>query len=197
LIAGEIGSGALGYTAIGEQVGLAQRMESVAPPGGVMLSESTGRLVENDAELSPSESVHIKGVDEPVTARRLLAIGLRRRVGSGTESSLFGRRWEMAAVEGVLDRTRDGRGGVVSVVGPPGIGKSRVAREAAAIAAARGVDTVWAFCDSHASDVPFHALNRLMREACGVDDLDTAAAARAQVRVAILRCRRGGSATAR
>ena len=47
VIAGEIGSGALGYTAIGEQVGMAQRMESVAPPGGVMLSESTARLVEH------------------------------------------------------------------------------------------------------------------------------------------------------
>jgi len=43
VIAGEIGSGALGYTAIGEQVGMAQRMESVAPPGGVMLSASTAR----------------------------------------------------------------------------------------------------------------------------------------------------------
>ena len=46
VIAGEIGSGALGYTAIGDQVGMAQRMESVAPPGGVMLSASTARLVE-------------------------------------------------------------------------------------------------------------------------------------------------------
>ena len=38
VIAGEIGSGSLGYTTVGEQVGMAQRMESVAPPGGVMLS---------------------------------------------------------------------------------------------------------------------------------------------------------------
>src|SRR5262245_33106391 len=45
VIAGEIGSGSLGYTAVGEQVGMAQRMESVAPPGGVMLSASTARLV--------------------------------------------------------------------------------------------------------------------------------------------------------
>ena len=36
VIAGEIGSGPFGYTAVGEQVGMAQRMESVAPPGGVM-----------------------------------------------------------------------------------------------------------------------------------------------------------------
>ncbi len=49
VIAGEIGSGASGYTAIGEHVGMAQRMESVAPPGGVMLSASTARLVEGVA----------------------------------------------------------------------------------------------------------------------------------------------------
>ena len=51
VIAGEIGSGGAGYTAIGEQVGMAQRMESVAPPGGVMLSASTARLVEGVATL--------------------------------------------------------------------------------------------------------------------------------------------------
>ena len=49
MIAGEIGSGSLGYTAIGEQVGMAQRIEFVAPPGGVMLSASTARLVEGAA----------------------------------------------------------------------------------------------------------------------------------------------------
>ena len=51
VIAGEIGSGALGYTAIGEQVGMAQRMESVAPPGGVMLSAVHRALVEGAATL--------------------------------------------------------------------------------------------------------------------------------------------------
>src|SRR5689334_16138991 len=51
VIAGEIGSGSLGYAATGEPVGFAQRMEAAAPPGGVMLSESTARLVENTALL--------------------------------------------------------------------------------------------------------------------------------------------------
>ena len=74
VIAGEIGSGPLGYTAIGEQVGMAQRMESVAPPGGVMLSESTARLVEHIALLADAEEVHVKGSDVPVLARRLLGL---------------------------------------------------------------------------------------------------------------------------
>ncbi len=74
VIAGEIGSGPFGYTAVGEQVGMAQRMESVAPPGGVMLSASTARLVEGNAVLGEPELVRIKGVDQPVPARRLLGM---------------------------------------------------------------------------------------------------------------------------
>src|SRR6201986_2199980 len=73
VIAGEIGSGPFGYTAVGEQVGMAQRMESAAPPGGVMLSESTARLVEGAATLSDPELVLIKGADAPVPAQRLLS----------------------------------------------------------------------------------------------------------------------------
>src|SRR6516165_5785170 len=117
VIAGEIGSGALGYGATGEPVGFAQRMESVAPPGGVMLSESTARLVEHLVLLAEPEWVRIKGAEEPVPA------------------SLVGRRWEMAALDAMVDRAVGGRGGVVTVVGPPGIGKSRTAREMAVLAA--------------------------------------------------------------
>jgi class 3 adenylate cyclase len=64
VIAGEIGSGPFGYTAVGEQVGMAQRMESAAAPGGVMLSESTARLVEHTAVLGKAEVVHIKGTGQ-------------------------------------------------------------------------------------------------------------------------------------
>src|SRR5262249_59510683 len=74
VIAGEIGTAAASYTAIGEQVGMAQRMESAAPPGGVMLSESTARLVDNAVVLGEPEKVLIKGSDGPIWARRLLAM---------------------------------------------------------------------------------------------------------------------------
>jgi hypothetical protein len=100
--------------------------------------------------------VRIKGADDSVRARRLLAISPHDGLAGRTESSLVGRRWEMAAIEAMVDRTIGGRGGVVNVVGAPGIGKSRTAREAAALAAGRGVEVFWAFCESHASDIPFH-----------------------------------------
>jgi class 3 adenylate cyclase len=181
VIAGEIGSGLFGYTAVGEQVGMAQRMESVAPPGAVMLSESTARLVEGVATLGESETLRVKGADEPVAAQRLLGIGERHRAGGRAESSLVGRRWELSAVEGLLDRAIDGHGAVVGVVGSPGIGKSRLVREVAAVAVARGVDVFTAFCESHTSQVPFHAVARLLRAITGIKGLDPDTA-RARIR---------------
>jgi class 3 adenylate cyclase len=181
VIAGDIGSGSLGYAATGEHVGMAQRMESVAPPGAVMLSESTALLVEHIAVLAEPEWVHIKGVDEPVCARQLVAIPPRHGLAGRADAALVGRRPEIATLDAILNQAIDGRGGVADVVGSPGVGKSRVAREAAAIAACRGIDVFWAFCESHASDIPFHAVRRLLRAGTGVTDLDDDAA-RARVR---------------
>jgi class 3 adenylate cyclase len=172
VIAGEIGSAAAGYTAIGEQVGMAQRMESVAPPGGVMLSASTARLVDGAAALGEPEMVRIKGVEEPVAAHRLLGVGDQPRAVKPAESNLVGRRWEMSAVEGLLDRAIEGHGAVVGVVGPPGIGKSRLVREVAAMAAAQGVEVFTVFSESHTSQVPFHSVARLLRVGIGVEGLD-------------------------
>ena len=87
----------------------------------------------------------------------------------------------MSAVEGLFDRAVDGHGGVVGVVGPPGIGKSRLVREVAAMAGRRGVEVFTAFCESHTSQIPFHAVARLLRAATGVEGLD-GQAARDQVR---------------
>jgi class 3 adenylate cyclase len=170
VIAGEIGSGPFGYTAVGEQVGMAQRMESVAPPGGVMLSRSTARLVERIAALGELELVRIKGADEPVPAYRLVGM-LQDRIVRRAEPELVGRRSELSAVKGMLDRAIDGHGAVVGVVGSPGIGKSRLVREVAAMARQSSVEVFTTFCESHASQVPFRAVARLLRAATGVEGL--------------------------
>jgi hypothetical protein len=133
---------------------MAQRMESVAPPGGVMLSASTARLVEDAAVLREVESIHIKGAGEAVAAHRLLGIAEHRRPVMRAESNLVGRRWEMSAVEGVLERAIDGHGAVVGVVGSPGIGKSRLVREVSAKAGARAAEVFTVFCESHTSQIP-------------------------------------------
>ena len=160
VIAGEIGSGGLGYRATGEHVGMAQRMEAAAPPGGVMLSDSTARLVEHLVSLGEPEWAHIKGAAQPVVARRLVAMKPRQRALGRVEASLVGRTREMAALNAAVVRAISGSGGVITVTGPPGIGKSRAAREVAALADDRGVDVMWAFCESHAGEVPFQEIGR-------------------------------------
>ena len=175
VITGEIGSGALGYTAVGEQVGMAQRMESVAPPGGVMLSESTARLVEGAGVLGEPEVVRIKGADDPVPARRLLSVAQRRWIDR-VESTFVGRRWEMSTVAALLDQAISGKGCVVGVVGPPGIGKSRTVRETTALAMRDGIAVFTSYCESHTTDIAFRAVAGLLRAALGISELDQVAA---------------------
>ena len=181
VIAGEVGATHLGYTAVGEHVGMAQRMESVAPPGGVMLSESTARLVEDRVVLGERETVQIKGVDTGVPARRLLAtdVDCRRKVRH--ESRLVGRQSEKDAVAGLLDRAAVGNGTVITVAGQPGVGKTRLAREAAAAAKSRGFEVFVTYCESHTQEIPFHVIPRLLRTVFGIGDL-TLEVAQARVR---------------
>ncbi|MGA8547521.1 MAG: adenylate/guanylate cyclase domain-containing protein [Mycobacterium sp.] len=174
VIAGEIGSSSASYTAIGEQVGVAQRMESVASPGGVMLSESTAKLVASRVVLSEPEEVRVKG-GKTLIARRLVAIG-EYQPHRRTESKLVGRTWEFTTISAILEEAAAGAGSVVNIVGPPGIGKSRLVRETAALASGRGVPVFGTYCESHASDIPFHVVARMLRAAMEVDGLgaDTA-----------------------
>ena len=168
----------MGYTVVGEQVGMAQRMESVAPPGGVMLSESTARLVENAAVLGDPELVQIKGADHPVRARSCW----HRRTQARTPQriALVGR------AVGTQHDDRDPRRGdrrrrlCRHRHGPPGIGKSRLIRETAAIAAGRGVAVFTTYCESHTRDIPFHAVARLLR--AGRESTILTPAARAHIR---------------
>ena len=96
VIAGEIGSGPGRYTAVGHPVGMAQRMEAGAPPGGVLCSLSTARLVEDATRLGAVEDIAVKGADEPVPARRLLAVESDRMVVGRNEGLMLGRDAELS-----------------------------------------------------------------------------------------------------
>lgn len=159
-------------------------MESVASAGGVMLSESTARLVEDATVLGEPELVRIKGADEPVPARRLLAASPERTRPGRQAPTLVGRDWQMNTAAGILDQSISGAGCVAGVVGPPGIGKSRIVCEVSKLAANRGVEVYSTFCESHTREVPFHVAARLLRNTFGVTDPDSAAA-RARVRTRI------------
>jgi adenylate cyclase len=173
VIAGEIGSGPGRYTAVGHPVGMAQRMEAAAPPGGVLCSVSTARLVEDVAQLGPVEEVAIKGADTPVLARRVLALESGPTIVGRNEGAMVGRDADLGRLQGIFDT---GRSHLVGVVGAPGLGKSRLIDEFSAMAARRGAQVVLARCEAHTTVVAFRALSRLLRAMFGVNGLSDAEA---------------------
>jgi adenylate cyclase len=173
VVVGEIGSGPGRYTAVGHPVGMAQRMEAAAPVGGVLCALSTAELVAGAAQLGPVLRVAVKGADEPVPARALLAIESDRMVLGRNEGQLLGRDAELSRLEHTLDA---GAGCFVAVVGGPGVGKSRLINEFTSTAAGRGADVVGARCEAHTATVAFSALSRLLRAMFDVDRLPEAEA---------------------
>jgi class 3 adenylate cyclase len=176
VVFGQIGSSPDNYTVFGTHVGIAQRMESVAPPGGVMITESTARLVENVAVLDDPASVTIKNATEPITARRLRGMLASRAVAGRRESTLVGRDDDIEAITRILNEAMANKGCMVGIAGPAGIGKSRLCRELAEIAEGAGVRTFSTFCESHTSEIPFFAVTRLLKDILRIreDDYDAA-----------------------
>ena len=78
----------------------------------------------------------------------------------------------MTTVVDILGQAISGAGVVARVVGPPGIGKSRIMNEAVTLAAERGVKVFTVSCESHTREVPFHVAARLLRAVFGISDLD-------------------------
>ena len=87
-------------------------------------------------------------------------------------------------LDGILERATTGHGGVVGIVGLPGIGKSRLVTEVAARATGRGAQVYSTYCESHTRGVPFHTVADLLRAAMGLAGRD-AAAARTRVRATV------------
>jgi adenylate cyclase len=135
------------------------------------------------AELGELEKVRIKGSVAAVPARRLLAV-VERTCRRRSDPTLVGRAWELNSIAGLLDEAIGGAGCLVGVAGPPGIGKSRIVREALAMATARGIDVFSSYCESHTSSAAFHAVTALLRASIGVNGLD-GPQARARVREVI------------
>jgi class 3 adenylate cyclase/predicted ATPase len=121
------------YSPIGHATNLAARMEGLATPGGILVSESTYRLAEGFVEFRPVGPVSVKGVRDQVWTYTVVGVGtLRTRLERAARRGLSpftGRDAEHRQLQSALDHAVAGHGQVVALVGEPGIGKSRLFRE--------------------------------------------------------------------
>ncbi len=174
VVVGKIGDDLrMDYTAQGETVNLAARLQQAAEPGGILISEATMRLAGGYFVLHEAGELTLKGLPLPV--RTFSVTGQRRRRARFDLSiergltPLVGRRRELDALGEALDRAIAGRGHIVSVVGPAGIGKSRLLYELRRGLDEEAVTYLEGRCHPH-SVQPFDLIVQLLQANFGLED---------------------------
>jgi adenylate cyclase len=163
---GEVVAGMLGgdvqsaYTVVGDAVNTAQRFESSAPLGQIIVSESTRRLAAHAFVFERLAPITLKGKALPMAAFRVV-----RRRDEEIEpdaSPLIGREAEMGRLREIMAESLGGRGRVVHVTGEAGVGKSRLVSEFRAQLAG-GVERIAARCVSYETNTPYALVASLVR----------------------------------
>src|SRR5215210_7429934 len=162
---GEVVAGSGETLVTGDAVNVAARLEQAAQSGEVLIGEPTHRLVRDAVEAEPVEPIAAKGKVAPVAAYRLLAV--REGVDSFArrlDAPLVGREEELAQLQQAHARAvREGSSHLFTLLGPPGIGKSRLARE---FLAARGEEAIVVSgrCLSYGEGITYWPLVEVLRD---------------------------------
>lgn len=177
VVVGAIGAGGrIEYAALGDAVNTAARLQSHASPGTVLVGEETFRLTEPSFAWGPVVALELKGKAEPVEAHPVEApvgMGQRPRGLDGVQAPMVGRAAELAIGTEVVDAVLEGAGGILYLVGEPGIGKTRLQNELRDVfetEPARHGRALWleGRCVSYGETMPYWPFRDLMRSWLGV-----------------------------
>jgi class 3 adenylate cyclase/tetratricopeptide (TPR) repeat protein len=125
------------YTPIGHSIGLASRLQTLAPPGSIAISRAVRQLVTGYFTINDLGRARIKGVSEPVEVFEVTGLGplrnrLQRSAGRGY-TRFVGRQNEIQAMKRAADQAKTGHGQIVAAVAEAGVGKSRLLFEFKAV----------------------------------------------------------------
>jgi class 3 adenylate cyclase/tetratricopeptide (TPR) repeat protein len=120
------------YTAMGDAINLASRMQTAAEPNTILIAQNTARAVRHAFDLESYGALELKGKSEPVPAFRVIgrkAVMESARGIEGLDSPLVGRESQMQTLLARLADLKQGRGHIIAVMGEAGLGKSRLIAE--------------------------------------------------------------------
>jgi len=166
----------------GDAVNVAARLEQAASPGEVLIGEETYRLVGGAVTVEEVAPVDAKGKSAPVTAFRLIDVREQGREPHRTVTPLVGRAEPLSLLEREFE-TVVGKGHcrLVTVVGEPGIGKSRLTLELVDRVGSRA-RVIRGACLSYGEGITYWAVSEMVRELAGIHDEHTPSDVQARIR---------------
>ncbi len=191
VIVGKIGDDLrMDYTAQGQIVGVASRMEELAGPGKIYLTAATHQLAEGYAEFEDLGEFRVKGVREPTRVYELRGAGLRRtRFDISLARGLtrfVGRGGEMRTLQEALERATSGDAQVVGIVADAGVGKSRLCYEFAQRCRATGIPVRVGRAVAHGKSIPLLPMMELLRDRLDIREDDDDQRARQKIAGAVV-----------
>ena len=170
----------------GDVVNTAARLQSASPVGAVLVGEETYIGTRGSIEYRPAQPIVAKGKEAPVQAwlalRATAAIGER----PAAQVPMIGRSRELGVLTGVWERVVDeGRSHFVTVFGPAGIGKSRIALELAQLVAGQGARVIRGRSTPYGASSPYSAFAQQVKQIARIFDSDDTAEAREKLADAI------------
>jgi class 3 adenylate cyclase len=172
----------------GDVVNTASRLQQHAPVGEIVVGEETYRATRAAIEYEPLEAVIAKGKSEPIEAWRAVATASPMGERNLSSTPFVGRTREVDLLDATWERVeRERHPHLITVLGTPGVGKSRLSAEFTRRIASRGGRVVRGRCLPYRESSPYGAFATQVKELAGIFDSDDVSLATGKLRTLVER----------